>query len=375
VFTLPSVEEAQALEARDTWLKKIGEPYWKVDTRSTAGSLDSVQVRVICRGWYSTLGWNYPEVNTGYEGFRKPAQTAYRFGRAATTDAIIAQSFKLSYGPTYLREVVIDIKLTGIPTDDVLMDLCADSAGVPGSVLGSVSVAASAMSGARWHVRFVLATPVTVQANTPYWIKLSRSGAVDTSNHYNVYNELTYSYADGKQMYWNGSAWTDVSSGLADFNFYTVTLALRAGRISTMAGASYGGQFLTGVQLKATVSGYTLRYLEGGLSALEVLEDLFTTGDDSGNELIGRVNRERELIIEPVPAEGTAEYVIGRDGVIRALSGRVVGVSEDLAGKRALLAPGWFDESIILRRVEWTPGGGIRARVEDAYEPVATKQK
>jgi len=382
VYFLPSIEEAQALAARTSWLNKVGEPYAEVEAGpvdtyppqpspglyTTSGgevkSQDKVQVRMICRGWYSTLGWIYPEVNTGFEGFTKPAQTIARMGQSSTSNAQIAQSFRLSYGPTLLREVVVDLKQIGVNTDNVVMDLCADSAGVPGTVLASVSVAASAISGGRWNVRFVFSSPVTVQASTTYWIRLSRSGAVNASNHYNAFMEATNSYTDGKHMTWNGTAWVDVLAGLADLNFYTVALSERATRISVMSGASWGGQFLSGVRLSAPVSGNTLRFLEGSQTVLEVFEEIFKSGDTNGVRLVGRVNRERELIVESLAVEGTAGYVIGQDGVIRTLSGRRVGVSEDLAGKRALLGPGWLDESVILWRVEWTPAGGIRARVE-----------
>ncbi len=366
VYFLPSMEEAQAIEARDTWLNKVGEPFSKPETRP-AEDLDMIRVRLLCRGWYSTLEWSFPQETRGYEGFTKPAQTIYRFGRQAS-DTAIAQSFMTDYGPWMASEVVVDLRQLGISSDDVVMDLCANNAGVPGSSLASVSVPASEISGGRWHVRFLLETPVEIQANTTYWIKLSRSGALHSSNHYTAYHETNNSYPNGKLMVWGGSVWADVSAGLADINFYVIGVKDRSARMLELSGAGAGGQFLAGVRLQAAVAGYAFLWLEGSQNAREVLENMFKSGDANGVQLVGQVNAERELVIKALPGENAAKYSVGRDGVIRTLGGRPAGISEEIAGQRALLAPGWLDESVILWRVEWTPGGGIKARVEESRD-------
>jgi hypothetical protein len=134
-----------------------------------------------------------------------------------------------------------------------------------------------------------------------------------------------------------------------------------------LLGSTLGGQFFTAAKVKATISGNTLLYKDGTRTCREELEDLLKAGDSSGVRLLARVNEEREIIIEPLPAEGDTPYTLGVDGKIRTLAGREVGAGERIEGKRALLAPGWLDEGVVIWGVEWGKDG-VKVKIEPSQQ-------
>jgi hypothetical protein len=88
-----------------------------------------------------------------------------------------AQSFS---APGAIRAVALYLNKTGSPTDNIIVEIQSDSAGVPsGTVVATMgSVAASTLSGAL--VTFTQA--VDLGAGTSYWIVARRDGAGDQTN-------------------------------------------------------------------------------------------------------------------------------------------------------------------------------------------------
>jgi hypothetical protein len=369
IYFLNSLLEDQAEAARDAWLEALSQPEQKVGSlcASQAISAERFRVRMICRGWWQTIGWRYAQLFNGYEGFVRGTLINQMLGRSANVDALIAQSFQTTYGPWECGEVVVKFRMFGLCTDGVQAALCADSGGKPDHTapLAVAAVPASAVVGGLRWVRFVLPAPVLIQPNTPCWLVLQRTGALSSANYYQLMRDDTDAYPSGQLMYWNGSSWISSGNGLADINFYLVGYKPRLERLIELVAADLGGQFLSGVRLHAAPEGYTFLWRDGVRTCLEDLRDLLLAGDAGGRRLLAEVCADRSLLVRAMPDEDDAEYSIGLDGVIRGLLGGEASLALPIAGRRAVFAPGWLDRSVMIWRVEWTPDGGLRAEVEE----------
>lgn len=364
VLFLNSMIEEQAAAARDSWLMSASLPSSQVRTLPASHSTgaDLLRLRLTCRGWWETIGWRYAHLFDGYEGFVHAAQQSQFFGRSIN-DASLAQSFQTSYGPWKCGEVLVKLRQYGFCTDSVSASICADDSGSPdtSSPLASQTVPASVINGGLRWVRFILPSPPLIQPNTPYWLVLQRSGALNTNNFYYLMREDTNPYPGGELKTWNGSSWVTVASGNADINFYLVGCKPRSERIEELVSAELGGQFLNGLRLQAEVEGNTLLWRDGTLTCLEELRRLLQTGDSSGRRLLAEVCADRSLLVRSEPEPSEAEYLIAADGSIRERCGAELSLASPAAGRRALLAPGWLDRSVLIWKAVWTPRTGLRA--------------
>ncbi|MEW6649214.1 MAG: choice-of-anchor R domain-containing protein [Chloroflexota bacterium] len=382
MLVLPPLEEGQALAARDAhlrrWALPAGMPFTSrigaAESRPGRGqprpgrgeSERTMRVRLVCRGWWSTLDWAHPRIAFGWDGFSESAQTSQNFGRTLNSDHLLAQSIRAGYGPFYLGEVGLSARLSGTPTDALVVEVCADASSAPGTVLASANLPAGVISPARCWLRFTFASPPLLQANTPYWLRISRSGAVNATHFYQLFREGSDPYPAGRLCYWGGSAWLDLAGGTSDLNFYFSALQTRSARIVELAGAALGGQFLSGTRLLAAVGGYTPYFCDGVRTCREELLDLLRGGGVDGRRLCAWVSAARELVIAAEPEKDEVDWQIDPQGVIRAPNGRPARLGDALAGRRARLTAGWLDSAALMERVEWTPRGGLRAALEDA---------
>lgn len=369
IYFLNSLLEEQAAAARDAWLAALSQPENKARSlpANRASAEDRIQVRLVCRGWWETIGWRYAQLFTGYEGFVRAAASAQTLGRTTNSDALVAQGFQTTYGPWDCGEVAVKLRINGACSDGLQASLCADSSGSPNTAapLAVASVPGSAVSGGLRWVRFIFPTPASLQANVPYWIVLQRSGTLSLSNYYVLMRDDSDPYPAGMLKIWNGTSWSGPVGGLADINFYVVGYKSRLERIHELAAAELGGQFLNGVRLQSEPAGFTFLWRDGVRTCLEELGELLEAGDASGRRLLAEVCDDRSLLVRAMPGEDEVEYSIGLDGVIRSLFGEEAGLALPIAGRRALFAPGWLDKSVLIWKTEWTPEGGLRAEVEE----------
>lgn len=358
LLLLEQEDPSHALTVRNAYLQRHalpqGEPF--LLPRRTAPYL-----RIICRGWFSTLDWSYLWIDEGREGFLEPAQTPQSLGRLSSSDALLAQSFQTGFGPFYLLEAGLNLKRNGTPTDGLIVEVCADQNGSPGTALGSSSLPAGALPGGRGWARFRFNDPPRLQAGLTYWLRFSRSGALNSTHYYLLYREGNNPYPAGRMMNWNGSAWVDGSGGLNDLNFYILAGQSRQNRLLELTAPQYGGQFLRGVRLPAGLPGLTAYPSEGLRPCKVELLDLLTAPDAAGRPLGVQVNAERELIVQALPAEDEARWLLHPDGSLTTPTGRPARLGERLAGEWAQLSTGGGVRPLLLRRVAWTPQGGLRA--------------
>lgn len=130
------------------------------------------------------------------------ARTRYGLKFTSTTNATAAV-------------VKIIIKKIAAPVDDVTIEIQGDSGGSPdGTAITngtSGTVNGAALTTEYAVTTFTFASAFTLARNTPYWIVVKRSGAVDAVNHYSL---RTYStnYATFSAKTYDGAAWNTASA-------------------------------------------------------------------------------------------------------------------------------------------------------------------
>jgi hypothetical protein len=100
----------------------------------------------------------------------------------------------------------------GTPSDDVIVDIAADSAGAPGSVLDTVTLANAGFGGAGVYELPLVAS---LTASTSYWLVFRRSGGPQASPWWSFkWQQVAGDPDPDAGTYWfNGSVWTEDTAG------------------------------------------------------------------------------------------------------------------------------------------------------------------
>lgn len=131
-----------------------------------------------------------------------------------------AQSFQVSEAGE-LTSVYLYTKKNNSPTDSIIVKICADNGGEPGTVLATgTPIPVSTFVGTAFkYAPSVFFLPPSLSTSTTYWITAERSGSLDATNHFIWQNATGNPYASGKMRMYNGATWSDVSSGNGDARF------------------------------------------------------------------------------------------------------------------------------------------------------------
>lgn len=221
LLSLPSATEAEAENARDYELTQRKYPI----PVTTVGNqiVDPPYGRLVCRGWWDTLDWVYfgraagleqnaetqGDVNLGgpgevIEGHEETDGTQSMGNASGSTK--VEGSFTLSHSWT-VNQLAIKIRTEGAPGDNVQVKVYTDTAGNPGSLLGTATLAASEIPEDINWVDFTLASTVNLSASTTYHLEISRSGANDGTNYYVISVDEALAYLNGSLKLWDGSSW------------------------------------------------------------------------------------------------------------------------------------------------------------------------
>jgi hypothetical protein len=130
---------------------------------------------------------------------------------AASGRTMLAQSFVSSFGTLGL--VTAFAYKAGSPTDNMIVEVQGDSAGVPsGTVLGSVTTVAGS-SLTTTSTLYAWNCNVALVVGTRYWIVFRRTGGIDSVNSFGL--RVSSSSPTGWNAFdsWNGSTWTPETGG------------------------------------------------------------------------------------------------------------------------------------------------------------------
>ena len=224
-----------------------------------------------------------------------PTNTAYGVGYDAAHNRM-AQGFKLPINGT-VPSVELYGKTTGAtaPTS-VNVRIETDSGGNPSGTLAHASGAKTAVlqnSSAYQTVTFD--SPLSLSANTQYWIVLSANGTTNSSKHF-VWGALyPKKYDEGGWRRGTTSAWETHNTTISflfrvnvDERTYTTINTDIIGEISRDGGTTYSPAVLS--RIPKVINGSTYDILAG---------DVDFTGDPSGTNLVGRirtVNRDKVTV-------------------------------------------------------------------------------
>jgi len=207
------VTEADALQFRDVSLANTKNP---IPAITFSGGKEGVGT-VTCKGWISTLEWQYYSNLSGREGYDEIG----RGGREIGEDdrPILVQSFQIAATAAWTASSVwlrVWKQGTSSPTDNLIVSLKADNAGEPGATLASGQIAGANIDISAEWMEFKMSAPVTLQPATTYWVHVTRSGAMDATAYFMVDTNVMSGYTRGKTYLYN----TNLSWSMGRHAFY-----------------------------------------------------------------------------------------------------------------------------------------------------------
>lgn len=305
-------------------------------TRVTPGDRLSAPYGIVrMRGWFETLGWRYWSEARGYVGNGQQTGINFIWGQSSSFQREMQSWYVAGSSPWEVYGVRMPLWKVGAPADNVIVELCDDSSGTPGTVRASVTIAASTLKrDAGTWVEAIFTTPYTVTNGIYYVIQLRRSGSVDAANYFTIRADAD-ALIDGTMKSYTGSGWT---THTGDF---VIDIFGQEESTTQMANVANGdpGQFLNGAYI-LNASGVKISlYQIGKKTGLEMVKDLLAAGDSNGGPMEARVTHDRYLAIRQRPVSTTPELVIVAGGEVRYRTGQRLSGSDSPVGRWARIEP------------------------------------
>jgi len=243
----------------------------------------------------------------------------------------VAQQVQNNSGAAYtVNRIGIKLKKVGSPSDDVIVEFCADSGGSPGSVLDSATVdPADIGTSMLWHW-IDMANTVSFATGTDYWIVVRRDGANEPSDGYRVGLNEDAGYSSGTLLVYDGASWW-TRSPAADMAFRVWGATETTAQIAEMLTA--GNQFAALTEVRTDSSIEVNQFRDGLSTARDEVETLVAMGTDGGESLGLTVTHGRAVVVDVRPDDTAPELVLGRDGRLRWRHGGVIEPGRLVAGR------------------------------------------
>jgi hypothetical protein len=265
--------------------------------------------------------------------------------------------------------VEIRLRRIGVPGDGVIVQLCADSSGVPGTVLDSTTVNDEDIPEEMGWVAFELSNTDTLTYGTTYGLTVARTGSNDAVNYYEIDLDADAGYAAGALRQWDGATW-QTPSPTADMVFRVL------GAVDT--GTQAGDILEEWAQAVDTVPSNVEahQYRTGETRAIDEVTALLDIGTDAGLRLLARVQRNITAQVFARPDKSLARWSY-QGGALYDLYGQA---AEDgflpagewvQLGDEAGLGPWARLSPVFVERAEYRAGGGLSIEPEgskDVYE-------
>jgi len=368
-LSLAFASASQAAALRDQHLAACTRPA----LRASAGKIASARtgagpygrlITLDCRGWWDTLAWRYYSASPlAIENVNQAPTWEWDFGYSGYAEQV-AQRVTIPAPGWFAGVVWLPLRRTTAVASNVVLDLCTDSFGAPGTVLSTAVYAGSSLTTRNFSwIKFIFSPGVALTAGS-CWLILSDSAPYH-GTHYRVLMDKGLHYAGGQALLWNGAAWISLPPD-ADLQFRLACILETTEQIRAMV--SSAGQFLTGLRLEAASGLYTNPSRAGDSTALAEITRHLQAGTAGGQPLTAAVTAERALVIKSKagPQDGPA-LKIGRDGIIRLPGGAPALPGPNLAGAWAACDAPWSAttaswglaaESIYLNAVAWQADTG-----------------
>ena len=276
------------------------------------------------------------------------------------------QTFTLPVSGAWTAAAIeLRLRRVGGPSDSITVQLVSDSAGAPGSVLDSATVAADNIPTDTGWVSFVLANTVTLTFGSTYGIVVLRTGSNHYANYYEIDTDEGATYTGGALKLYDGAAWQTPDPAL-DLVFRVL------GGVDTGAQAATAMRAAGWADVSETASGIVAnQYRDGETRAIDEAAALLDMGTSGGARLLVRTLRNLTAVISARPTRAAVSprfvYRGGRlldrhgqateDGLLPAGEWVTVGDADTL-GPWGRLSP------IFAERAEYRAGGGLTIEPE-----------
>ncbi len=253
--------------------------------------------------------------------------------------------------------IEIRLRRVGSPADNVTVQLVADSSGTPGTIIESVSVAAASIPTEMGWVSFAMSNTNVLNSNSAYGIVVSRSGANDHDDYYEIDLDGGATYVGGALRQWDGAAW-QTPDPAQDMLFRVLGADDTGNQIEAMLTT------LNWIGVDAPDTNIdTAQYRDGDLRVIDELDALLDMGTSDGYALLARTYANRSVSIYRKPAKGAARWSYA-DGRLLDMHGQPAPDGYLPAGEWVHLADGaglgpWAGLSpVFVDRAEYDAAGG-----------------
>lgn len=211
---------------------------------------------------------------------------------------MVAQSFEVTSTDAWtVATAAVQVRKVGSPADSLQIAIYSDTAGSPGTLLDSATVAGSTLSTESDWVTVDLANTLSLVPGTTYWLVVSRTGAISASDYYEVSVDEDLGYAPEVMELYDGTAWV-ARPVAANLPFRLTGLEDTNTQIEKIIGTA--GEFI--VRNEVDASGVeTNQWRYGDNTALVELENLLNLGTSNDRRMLATVTRERTLIVAEEP--------------------------------------------------------------------------
>lgn len=248
-----------------------------------------------------------------------------------------------------VNKIFIRARKVGSPADNLKVELCADSAGAPGTVLDSQTVAGSSLGTVMAWITFDMSNADTISYGTTYHLVVSRSGSNDIDDYYVIDVDEDLSYASGAMKLWDGAAWVARATD-ADLIFRITGATETTAQVSDIFDAC--GQFFTALDVVDASGVYANQYRAGDGTGVDEMAALLNPGTGS-TRLLATVTPERILRITAQPASSDDNLLLSSDGTVALVNNRPLPHGRLPSGEWVRLAdvPGNVDALAALRNI------------------------
>lgn len=253
--------------------------------------------------------------------------------------------------------VEIRLRRVGSPADSVTVQLVADSSGSPGTAIESASVAAANIPTEMGWVSFAMSNTNVLNSNNAYGLVVSRSGANDYDDYYEIDLDSGATYAGGALRQWDGAAW-QTPDPAQDMIFRVLGADDTGNQIEAMLNTlGWIGVDVSETNIDAA------QYRDGELRVIDELDTLLDMGTSDGYALLARTYANRSVSVYRKPAQGAARWSYA-GGQLLDMHGRPAPDGYLPAGEWVHLADGaglgpWAGLSpVFVDRAEFDAAGG-----------------
>ena len=312
------------------------------------------QLSMRLKGCWHRLDWTLDGEESGLIAHLPGGKSQQAFGLSGSER--LAQSFITGAESFALGQMGLRIAMLGAASDDLRLKIYADNVGVPGTELASSLLPNVYLQGGwRWQT-WLLDAPLALNANTRYWLVLERSGALDSSQYYEVETDDGRGYPDGECKRWNGSSWVLLNQ---DLRFCLQAVSETTELICEVGEQAVQSGVLQGVHIWQESGVWLPRWREIEKTRKEALQDWLALGCADESPLSAMVNADGVLEVFRLPREIEPAVKLDAEGNLRLPHGTSQSNPLDLLGRRLVLPLMDVEQGQVVKGLRWTMEEGL----------------